>query len=106
MATTFALASLVQHRAHRALACTKPLVGKYGIPSGFGAVACPHYTAEIVIYLSLICVAPGVPSVMMLVFVMINLAQSGRQNVNWYRKTFDKHLPSDVMRYALIKRIF
>lgn len=86
----------------------KPLVGKYGIPkgSGFGAVACPHYTAEIAIYVSLTSIAPGLPSLMMLAFVVINLAQSGIQNTNWYRETFGKLLPSGYMRYALIKHVF
>ncbi len=104
----FITAQLVQHNAHRALASTVPLVGKYGLPHGFGfgTVACPHYTAEIVIYAVLLCVAPSIPCALLFVFVLINLSHSATQTVDWYQRTFSKHHASKEIRYALIKWVF
>lgn len=104
----FVIAQFIQHNAHRALASTIPIVGKYGVPRGFGfgAVACPHYSAEIIIYGVLLFEAPSIASALLFAFVVINLSHSGIQNVEWYRRTFSKHLAANEMRYAIVKYVF
>lgn len=68
-------------------------------------MACPHYTAEIVIYASMFATAPSIPSALMLVFVLVNLSQSGRQAVDWYAQKFGPHLAPGEMRYAILKHV-
>jgi hypothetical protein len=90
----FAAASLLQHDAHRALAAAPPLRGKYGVPRGglFELVCCPHYTTEVAVYASLLCLCPGRLTLLMLTFVASNLAVSAGQTHAWYAKTFAPEL--------------
>lgn len=102
----FTYASLAQHTQHKILAKTKPLVGKYGVPRGglFEVVWCPHYLMEILIYISLVLVDPGILAGAMLMFVVANLSQSAVRAKKWYSDTF----PRDVLpkqRFAIFPHL-
>lgn len=99
----FLVASSVQHVAHRTLAEARPVVGKYGIPRGrlFDRVACPHYTAEIAIYTLFAMETRQICSVLMLAFVLINLADSGARTMSWYRTKFPRELLPPRQNHAL-----
>jgi hypothetical protein len=90
----FAGASHAQHKAHIALAEVKPVMGKYGVARGglFEVVCCPHYTAEIIIYLALVAVSPGPLTMLMAAFVVTNLANSALKTRQWYTDTFQPEL--------------
>jgi hypothetical protein len=89
-AALFLYCSYVQRYCHRALATVHPLRGKYGIVRGgyFELLCCPHYTAEIGIYLSFLILSPGLPAAGLFCFVVVNLTCSAMLTADWYRKTF------------------
>lgn len=63
----------------------------YSFPRGFGFdyVGCPHYTAEIAIYLSFYILQPtSVPLFCMLLWVTANLSVVADSQYEWYRKNF------------------
>jgi len=99
--TLFIVASIVQNRAHARLAS----LTSYQIPPGklFRHVLCPHYTAEIIIYLCFaILAAPqgkllNGTMVAALVFVVANLSVTAVGTRQWYLKHFDA---ADVGRRA------
>jgi 3-oxo-5-alpha-steroid 4-dehydrogenase len=86
----FMYCSYLQRYCHHALAAARPLRGKYGIVRGgiFELVCCPHYTAEIGIYLSFLILSPGLPTAGLFCFVFVNLTRSAILTDEWYRKTF------------------
>lgn len=86
----FAAASVGQNHIHRALAGAPPLRGKYGVARGglFELVCCPHYTAEIAIYVCFFVLCPGVLVFAMLAFVAGNLSVSALETAKWYLRTF------------------
>ncbi|GAB0497398.1 hypothetical protein MMPV_008730 [Pyropia vietnamensis] len=128
----FVVASVVQHWAHRVLARLRRgsggggnggVVYRYGFPRGgaFEVVTCPHYTAEVVLYVALAVAAaaasgltgasPGVGGwwadadgdiwvaaarVGCVGFVGVNLGITGRQTVRWYQ------LRGGKVRWALV----
>jgi 3-oxo-5-alpha-steroid 4-dehydrogenase 3 len=89
---TFTAASFVQNRAHAHLASLKT----YQMPPSpiFRYVLCPHYSAEIVIYIALALLAAPerqlVNTTMMtaLVFVTVNLCVTADGTKAWYIKRF------------------
>jgi 3-oxo-5-alpha-steroid 4-dehydrogenase len=89
-AMAFLAASAVQTHAHFALASVQPIRGKYGVPRGglFEYVCCPHYTAEIVIYASLLALCPGRLVLLCFLLVVGNLSVSALQTQEWYAETF------------------
>lgn len=95
VAFTFFVASAVQHAAHRILAESKPLSGKYGIPRGgaFKFVCCPHYTSEIIIYSCFVALCPGPLTARMLLFVIGNLSVTAKQTKEWYEEKFPDNIP-------------
>ena len=77
-----------------------------GIPEGdwFRLVSCPHYTAEIIIYGSLLLLQAGsVGTVLPCLFVGIVLSLSARQMHSWYHEKFEDY-PKD--RKRIIPYIF
>ena len=59
---------------------------------GFDWVYCPHYTAEIVLYVSLALLLPRSGAVQaMLLFVAANLAVVADRNYAWYLQHFPRH---------------
>lgn len=63
----------------------------YSFPVGFGfdSVACPHYTAEILIYISFCMLSPSsLPLFSMLVWVVTNLSVVADSQFEWYKKNF------------------
>ena len=63
----------------------------YSFPVGFGfdSVACPHYTAEILIYISFFMLSPSsVPLLSMLVWVVTNLSVVADSQYEWYKENF------------------
>lgn len=101
-------AQTFQHLKHRALVNVKPPLvrRKYGIPSGSFDVACPHYSAEIFTYFLFWILAPSVPGVLMVAFVVLNLAHSAAQTRAWYHQTFRGRLKNGQFKYALLKYVF
>lgn len=104
----FAIGSIIQHYSHRKLANAKPLVGKYGVPDSilFRAVACPHYTSEIMIYVAFFCETARISSFLVLAFVIVNLSDSAFRTLKWYTRTFAGHKSVVTPRYALIPGVF
>lgn len=94
----FIWSSYIQFDSHRLLAnLRKDTSGKvythqHSIPRGkwFDLVSCPHYMAEILIYLSIAIVMSGRSSTwwMVFVFVIINQLMVGKFNHSWYINTF------------------
>lgn len=100
----FLSSQIFQHLKHRALVNVRPPLvrRKYGIPSGFD-VACPHYSAEIFTYVLFCTLAPSVPGILMVCFVLLNLGHSASQTLAWYHQTFLKKVQ---FKYALFKYVF
>lgn len=99
----FAISSTVQFCAHASLANAPPHVGKYGLPTSklFAYVLCPHYTAEILIYICFALQLQTISSACMLLFVIVNLTTTAHQTAKWYIKTFPSNqLPQT--RYKVI----
>ena len=74
---------------------------KYSLPSGgwFQYVTCPHYLAEILVYVSFAILLAqeqvlGVRHFVVLFWVASNLTLSALINFNWYKR----NLPADVMK--------
>lgn len=86
------VASGAQHDCHTYLASLK----KYSLPTHtfFRAVVCPHYTAEVVIYLAISVIAAPRGAVVNTtvfagaVFVAAILSVSAGRNREWYRQKF------------------
>jgi 3-oxo-5-alpha-steroid 4-dehydrogenase 3 len=89
---TFFLASGVQHDCHAYLASLE----KYSLPVHpfFRGVVCPHYTAEVVIYLAIAVLAGPRGEVVNktvgagAVFVAVILGVAAGTNKEWYREKF------------------
>ena len=67
----------------------------YSFPVGFGfdSVACPHYTAEIIIYISFCMLSPfSFPLLCLLLWVVTNLSVVADSQFLWYHKNFPKEL--------------
>jgi 3-oxo-5-alpha-steroid 4-dehydrogenase 3 len=110
----FGLASYCQHTSHKVLAGlrgganpTKRSVLQYSMPSGgyFDACSCPHYAAEICIYLSLaLGMGPRCVSLWMACMAtVVNLSFTAVQTHRWYKKTFNDY-PKN--RAALVPGLF
>jgi 3-oxo-5-alpha-steroid 4-dehydrogenase 3 len=94
----FGVASVLQFKSHAILAnLRKDLKGRvvtyrHSIPRGglFEHLSCPHYFAEILIYMSLCLVMGGKSSTwwMVCAFVVINQLIVGLFNHHWYLETF------------------
>ena len=107
-----------QHRHHVLLAGLrghpkKGTCSKYSSPVGgwFEYISCPHYLAEILIYVSfsllLECeetLPNGNRHWLMLLFVTVNLAVSSRQSHEWYRRNFRDY--DKLGRKALIPFLY
>jgi 3-oxo-5-alpha-steroid 4-dehydrogenase len=68
---------------------------KYSFPVGFGfdSVACPHYMAEILIYISFCMLSPSsLPLLSMLAWVVTNLSVVADSQFEWYKKNFPKEM--------------
>ena len=77
----------------------------YSFPTGFGFnyVACPHYTAEILIYTSFNLLSPSsLPLYSMTVWVISNLCVVADTQFEWYKKYF----PEETKKRKNWKRIF
>ena len=109
-AALFIAGNLHQNRYHRHLAALRgggakstkrdekakrPTSGDYGVPRGgwFDAVSCPHYAAEVVLYVGLaIASGPRVSGAStMVVAVAANLALAARENHAWYLRRFPEY---------------
>lgn len=93
----FLLANMLQLWSHALLsALSRPsrgdTVSKYVLPSGgpFDLITCPHYLAEILLYLGLalvcasidLCSAAG--SILILAWVIVNLVLAASATHRWY----------------------
>ena len=89
----FVVASVAQYRAHAVLAGIKRRGGDghYEFPrgAGFGVVACPHYAAEVAVYVSWLLLDWRCPARWALVaWVATNLAVVADSQHAWYRDTY------------------
>lgn len=103
----FFLASWCQHMSHRALAAHRHPARRsvYVIPHGFGfqRLSCPHYLAEIGIYLCLVVgVWPRSWSVLcwLATWVVVSHCLNAVRTHSWYRRQFGTSYPSE--RRALV----
>ena len=81
-----------QRSAHRRLPSltppSSPMAYEYEVPRGswFKYVCCPHYSAEIIVYMSFLLLAPTNTSLQgLLIWVISNLAVTGRKQLQWYQ---------------------
>ena len=82
-----------QYRHHVLLAhlrTTKTTDDRYSIPHGgwFQYVGCPHYLAEILIYVGFFLLMPSIQTFALLVWVISNLTVSAWNSHQWYCRTF------------------
>lgn len=98
----FAGGNLLQNQSHRILAALSPASSTkssqqevYKIPRGgaFEWLSCPHYLAEIVIYVGLLLVLRGrhVNAWLILSWVVCNLVLAAQATHRWYRKKFEDY---------------
>ena len=99
-----AIGNVWQHCAHRVLAELRAADGvggsKYSIPHGcgFDHVSCPHYTAEVLIYIGFV-VLTGFRNrcvVLMAAWVACNLSVTAWRTRAWYRQKFAGRYPTTV----------
>lgn len=78
---------------------------KYPVGLGFDHVYCPHYTAEVVLYIGLNLMVPySLALKAMLLFVAANLSITADKNYTWYLEKFPAQ--TKMKGYARRKRIF
>lgn len=104
----FLAANWVQFVCHQNLAALRPAransdgPGDYSIPRGFwfDLVSFPHYTAEVAVYVALAIVAGGArPTVLLALFVAIELSFSAIIQHKWYQQKFREYPKA---RHAII----
>ena len=123
----FIFASIMQHRFHMILYRIKhkqvtlkkadededqdkdhPSLFRYEVPRGswFQYCCCPHYTSEILIYISLVSLHPDPTSWYMLLWVVSNLAVVAMDTLRWYQS--HAQLRNQIPRHwkALIPGVF
>ncbi|KAG2437863.1 hypothetical protein HXX76_005481 [Chlamydomonas incerta] len=122
-ATEFAVVDAIKRGKQQGVTCAiptpagivdaegKPIVAKvvnmYEVPCGgvFSLVSCPHYLAEILIYVSLALVASGsTGSLLMTGWVVLNLVLAAAATQRFYRTRYPNEYPKS--RAALIPFIF
>ncbi|GIL71706.1 hypothetical protein Vretifemale_2195 [Volvox reticuliferus] len=82
------------------------LTDVYTIPRGgpFELVSCPHYLAEILIYVALAIVTRGsVGSILIVVWVLLNLVLAADATQRWYHRCFPEYPKT---RAALVPLLF
>jgi len=96
----FCYASYQQHYCHKILARLRvgPKESRYFVPYGglFEQVSCPHYFAEILIYLAFLLVLGDLTNTSMWLiwaFVIANLSTSGIETHRWYKQQFGDSYP-------------
>ncbi|KAG6527774.1 hypothetical protein ZIOFF_009903 [Zingiber officinale] len=100
---------LHQHYCHTILGSLRRnrRADEYVIPHGdwFAYVSCPHYLAEIIIYLGILVASGGsdVTIWLLFLFVVSNLAFAAAETHRWYHEKFDDY-PKD--RRAFIPFIY
>ena len=100
-----------QLACHKALASLRPASQsneRYSNPAvalcsrnlGFSLLACPHYTAEILIYMGLAVASGGDYGVVALaIWVVVNLSVTAKRSHAWYCQQFGH---SDTSRWAIL----
>ncbi|CAG9473772.1 polyprenol reductase, putative [Plasmodium vivax] len=96
----FLLGTLIQYDSHVRLAKLRPKDAKkldnpYKVPHGglFYFVSCPHYFAEILIYLSFLLLNWNFISLLSCTFVCLVLIKNGLQTHKWYLRTVREAYP-------------
>jgi 3-oxo-5-alpha-steroid 4-dehydrogenase 3 / polyprenol reductase len=87
----FGFGNYFQYRHHRILWRLKQTNhGAHAIPRGlfFEYVCCPHYTMEILVYLSFYLFCPTWSTLLLLLWVISNLSLVASVNLSWYRNHF------------------
>jgi len=66
----------------------------YHIPDSwqFEYVCCPHYTSEIIIYISICLFNPTINTAMIVCWVTCNLTTVAKENMLWYKMTFPEEV--------------
>jgi len=94
----FFYASYHQHKCHKILASLRTKEDTFSIPRGdwFEYVSCPHYFAEILIYISIVFVVgpTNLSAWLIICFVILNLSHSALLTHSWYQKQFHKSYPN------------
>ena len=73
----------------------------YSLPteSLFQYISCPHYTAEICIYLSFCCLLPCNGAIwLMAVWVVLNLSVVANRQFVWYKEKYKDQVPANWCR--------
>lgn len=97
-----------QRIAHKILARTKRQAqqsGGYGLPSGdwFELVSCPHYTAECLLYISLLTILgpDHTTAILLLVWVLANQIMVALMSHQWYKDNFPNYSKKAIIPYVL-----
>jgi 3-oxo-5-alpha-steroid 4-dehydrogenase 3 len=96
----YCYASYQQHICHKILAQLRasPKEQRYFIPHGglFELISCPHYFAELLIYMAFLLVLGDLTNLSMwliLTFVVVNLTTSALETHRWYKQQFGDAFP-------------
>jgi hypothetical protein len=91
LVSAFVVFQVFQSLAHVELAKLQR-TGNYGVPRGmlFSYIWCPHYAAEIGIYLCL-ALSGGITTKMCALFVVVSMAVNAENQVNWYKTKFGEN---------------
>lgn len=92
----FALSSFFQWRVHKYFFAVNERREEdngrkiYCLPAGpmFSLVCCPHYLAEILLYISLSLLVPSICTAALVLWVTSNLCVVGRNQYLWYERQF------------------
>ena len=90
------LASLRQKKTNQKILSSNSKSSTYGLPRGdwFEYVTCPHYFAEILIYLSFVIIMKFNYGVLLLFFwVVLNLSLNAKKSHQWYFNKFKEVYP-------------
>lgn len=85
----FIIGSMWQNSCHRALAGTKKYdIPQFPITSSYSALttACPHYGAELLIYIAFLIMNPSFIPVATVIWIAISLGTSGQRSKEYYNK--------------------
>jgi 3-oxo-5-alpha-steroid 4-dehydrogenase 3 / polyprenol reductase len=99
----FCLASLAQTVTHyqlRVLKVNQLKDGLYSLPTGllFSLVCCPHYAAEVLIYLSLYLTQRSQELLLIFLWVAVNHVVVAQHNYAWYADNFPSRIDSKWKR--------
>ena len=99
----FAAASWWQTTTHRQLGALRSTGSAYAVPASasFRWLLCPHYTAEMGLYLAFCCLRPSLLQLLALLWTAANLSVTARKTRQWYLQRWPNR-PDLRQRWAVL----